>query len=141
MHRVRGGEAPDEFYRRTQGQLYKHCKACTIAERTAYVQGDGRGARNVYMRRYLADLQSGVRPSAGSEFLREEKAKPCTDCGGTFPQECMQFDHVRGTKILAVGNMRRCSLERLKAEVAKCELVCSNCHATRTHQRRQETTS
>ena len=26
------------------------------------------------------------------------KSAPCTDCGGTFHTECMDFDHISGEK-------------------------------------------
>ena len=38
---------------------------------------------------------------------------------------------------LKVSNLRPpVSLARLMAEIAKCEVVCANCHAERTHKRR-----
>lgn len=61
------------------------------------------------------------------------KADPCADCGGRFPPECMDFDHVRGEKIRGVAQMMHYSKARLCAEILKCELVCANCHRTRTY--------
>lgn len=68
------------------------------------------------------------------QYILEIKAKPCTDCGRTFPPECMDFDHQPGTiKKMTVANMwHSCSMESIKEEVAKCELVCACCHRTRT---------
>lgn len=63
------------------------------------------------------------------------KSGACTDCGGTFHPEAMQFDHV-GEKFAAVSSMLTYGIDRILAEVAKCELVCANCHAVRTHKRR-----
>lgn len=62
---------------------------------------------------------------------------PCADCGNMFPPECMDFDHVRGEKLFAIGNgaVRHYSLARVIAEIAKCELVCANCHRIRTRRR------
>ncbi len=72
--------------------------------------------------------------------LHEElKSKPCTDCGNTFPTCCMDHDHKPGTeKLYCVGAMfaHHYSKELILAEVAKCELVCSNCHRIRTRDRR-----
>lgn len=71
-------------------------------------------------------------------MLAEAKAKPCAQCGGTFPPECMDFDHVHGPRSFLVSSAfswRR--LDALKAELEKCELVCANCHRTRTKQRGQ----
>lgn len=65
------------------------------------------------------------------------KDKPCADCGGTFPPECMDFDHVRGRKLLCIGQSWNLSAERLEREIAKCEVVCANCHRIRTGKRRK----
>jgi len=67
--------------------------------------------------------------------LIEAKSKPCMDCGGMFPAECMDFDHVRGEKTTTVGALSNHSDKRFWAEVAKCDLICSNCHRIRTWKR------
>lgn len=68
------------------------------------------------------------------QIVDEEKAKPCADCGATFPPICMDFDHAGSAKDCAVADMvrRTVSVEKLLAEIAKCEVVCSNCHRLRT---------
>ena len=65
------------------------------------------------------------------------KNRPCMDCGGTFPSVCMDFDHVRGEKLFGVGNSRSRSVKAMQDEIAKCDIVCANCHRVRTHARRQ----
>lgn len=68
------------------------------------------------------------------EALRDN---PCMDCGGSFPVECMDFDHVRGEKVDDVVRLVHSSTrEAVMAEIEKCELVCANCHRIRTKQRR-----
>lgn len=61
--------------------------------------------------------------------------KPCADCGISYPPYVMQFDHIVDGKRGNVADMARSgfSIENLQAEIAKCELVCANCHAERTH--------
>jgi hypothetical protein len=71
------------------------------------------------------------------EWLYQEKAHPCTDCGQRFPAKMMQFDHVpgRGVKAfgLTTGNIQsKRTLVEIKAEREKCDLVCPNCHWLRT---------
>lgn len=67
------------------------------------------------------------------------KDRPCEDCGLRFPPECMDFDHVRGEKRGDVGRMamQKGAVITLLAEIAKCEVVCANCHRIRTRVRRQ----
>ncbi len=61
--------------------------------------------------------------------------QPCLDCGNHFQWCAMDFDHVRGVKKQAVSKMPNYRREMVEAEIAKCELVCANCHRVRTHQR------
>ena len=69
-------------------------------------------------------------------ILNEFKAKPCLDCKGSFPPECMDFDHrPEEVKVLQVSLMVRYNLEKMLAEIAKCDLICSNCHRIRTKKR------
>ena len=79
-------------------------------------------------REYLAD---------GRKQIGQLKTNPCTDCHGTFPPECMDFDHVRGIKLREVSKMCNYSVENILAEVAKCDLICANCHRIRTKKRAQ----
>lgn len=60
------------------------------------------------------------------------KSDPCSDCGKTFSSVAMDFDHVRGVKFRMVSTMVNYSWERVLDEIAKCELVCANCHRIRT---------
>ena len=68
-------------------------------------------------------------------WVNEQKNVPCADCHGRFPAICMDLDHVSGTKVMRVSQMVHHSWARLKAEVAKCEVVCANCHRVRTARR------
>lgn len=44
----------------------------------------------------------------------------------------MDFDHVRGEKIAAPGLLYT-QVEAFQIEIAKCEVVCANCHRERTY--------
>jgi hypothetical protein len=65
---------------------------------------------------------------------------PCADCGVSYPPYVMQFDHIVDGKRGNVADMARSgfSIENLQAEIDKCELVCANCHAERTHGFKEE---
>jgi hypothetical protein len=53
------------------------------------------------------------------------------------------WDHLPGTiKLGAISNQIRTWSRKLTfKELAKCELVCANCHAIRTYRRLREATS
>lgn len=65
--------------------------------------------------------------------LRAAKQRPCMDCGVSYPPYVMDFDHRDPSqKIEDASQMVNLSAERLEAEIAKCDLVCANCHRERT---------
>lgn len=65
--------------------------------------------------------------------MQELKDKPCTDCGIKYPYYVMQWDHTEDNKVASVSKLMTLkSWDTILKEVAKCELVCANCHAERT---------
>src|SRR4051794_38476266 len=61
---------------------------------------------------------------------------PCVDCGESDPV-VLDFDHREpATKSIEIGNLTRrvVSWTTIEAEIAKCEVRCSNCHRRRTAQ-------
>ena len=64
----------------------------------------------------------------------------CKDCGFNKYPEALEFDHLPGQdKKDTVSNLvgRNSPKEKIFAEMAKCDLVCSNCHHHRTWLRKQ----
>ena len=65
----------------------------------------------------------------------------CFDCGYDANSDALEFDHRPGTgkKIgRGLSLYAGASPARLAAEIAKCDVVCSNCHSIRTANRRKE---
>ena len=70
-----------------------------------------------------------------------KQGKKCADCKEDYPYWILEFDHLPGSvKLFTVCGYRHftSSLEVVKMEIAKCEVVCSNCHANRTHFRKKK---
>lgn len=82
-------------------------------------------------RKDVGDARRAVRVP----IIREAKDRPCADCGVQYPYYVMQFDHVRGEKKFNLGGGWNNSIEAIQEEIAKCDVVCANCHAERTYQR------
>ncbi len=67
---------------------------------------------------------------------------PCMDCSGVFAWCAMDFDHRPDeVKEFGVGSKGRLKatperLAEVEKEIAKCNLVCSNCHRVRTKNRK-----
>lgn len=87
-------------------------------------------------KQYYMDRNKRIRKKK-SEWLIEKKSDPCADCGVQYPHYVMDFDHLDGeTKDNNVSALVSYGWSRLKREIEKCELVCSNCHRARTYRRR-----
>ena len=73
------------------------------------------------------------------EYVLKQKNNPCVDCGIKYPFYVMHFDHLdASTKSSDVSRLDT-QFNRVVKEIAKCELVCANCHAIRTWQRAHRT--
>ena len=69
--------------------------------------------------------------------IRAAKDKPCADCGKKYPFYVMQFDHLED-KLGGISKlMSNRQIAKARIEIAKCEVVCANCHAERTYQRQR----
>ena len=81
---------------------------------------------------------------ANKERLRQEQAAlvldyleshPCVDCGET-DLVVLEFDHCRDEKFAGVATMiGSYSTRAVLEEIAKCDVVCANCHVRRTAKR------
>lgn len=129
----------------------KKCIRCKRNRRLASFGTAGKGKINSYCRECACEMNRGYRKQSGAyhvqkarehrarkrEYLNAAKSKPCMDCGVPYPPHILDFDHRLGTsKVVNVSSMLVRSLTALKAEIAKCDVVCANCHRERTHQRR-----
>lgn len=100
----------------------------------------------------IPGVHGRYRPGASGEFLLPErvlwrdkarrrkselvqyKGGVCLNCDHHFPDCCFHFDHRdQSTKSFELSSSWSRSLKALKLEADKCDLVCANCHAIRTH--------
>ena len=58
----------------------------------------------------------------------------CVDCGYNEYACALHFDHIGKEKNILISMCR--NTEKIKREIELCELVCANCHAIRTENRR-----
>jgi hypothetical protein len=88
--------------------------------------------------RYIAQAAASkrrLRLERTTWLLEYFEEHPCRDCGESDPV-VLDFDH-RGDKafeICEVLTYRR--WDTILAEIAKCDVVCANCHRRRTARRR-----
>ncbi len=60
----------------------------------------------------------------------------CADCGYRKSGLALDFDHARGVKEFSIATNVGLSWPRILAELAKCDVRCSNCHRIKTEERR-----
>jgi hypothetical protein len=120
----------------------KLCSQCGITKR-ASEYSPNRGALDglfCWCKRCASDGRYAKRSQQTRGYLEAKYGSlPCLDCGVNFPWECMDFDHKEGVnKSFDVCNYKATTqitpkiIEELEAEIAGCEVVCSNCHRIRT---------
>lgn len=85
----------------------------------------------------FADHRKANRSRARQFILDYKKDNACVDCGECYPHYVMDFDHITDDKDRNISRLinAQASNARLLIEIAKCELVCSNCHRERTWKR------
>jgi 5-methylcytosine-specific restriction endonuclease McrA len=115
--------------RKKQGQRNNYCRPCRAANKQEHYRA--------HRRRYIEQAQRRKKEVVAErlkfliDYLREH---PCVDCGETDPV-VLEFDHLRD-KCFGVGQgFRDRSWQSVLDEIAKCEVVCANCHRRRTARR------
>jgi hypothetical protein len=75
---------------------------------------------------------------AHARMLLYIRSVPCPDCRQTFSPFAMEFDHrdPREKRFVVTRMVGRSSVARILEEVAKCDVVCANCHRMRTYRQR-----
>jgi hypothetical protein len=120
----------EEHSVKPSGRPHVWCKKCQREySREHYQQNKTAHNRRRYRNTY------GSRQAIRTR-LNALKNNPCEDCGVTYPPYVMHFDHLRDKRFsisdaLSTGQ----SWSLIEVELEKCDLVCANCHAERTHQR------
>jgi hypothetical protein len=100
-----------------------------VAQRESYIR------RTEFRRARQRERRKEMR-----EWVASLKAGPCADCGNSYHPAAMDFDHLPGYGKVQQINRLLVTLnkELVLAEIAKCELVCANCHRVRTYKRSLE---
>ncbi|AEL97914.1 HNH endonuclease [Mycobacterium phage Patience] len=115
-----------DFHKNRSGYKTK-CKDCCSEIASNY------WGKNKEILRKKADERAKLIKIPNQTFVSQVlKNSCCADCGEDN-WLVLQFDHVRGEKYRNVSDMMNThSLEAVAEEVAKCDIVCSNCHILRT---------
>ena len=101
------------------------CRECKKGYNKEYFEGPAK-------ERHLQQVKE--RKKQAREFARKYlmnylATHPCESCGESDVR-VLEFHHIRGDKDQTVSRMvgDGFSVERIKQEVEKCQVLCSNCH-------------
>jgi hypothetical protein len=128
-------KAVSEFHRdrKRRSGVQSCCRDCNIEVAKRFHAENAEHCRERIAKRARRILDENRRLLL--EYLFEH---PCVDCGEPDPV-VLDFDHVTDEKLANVSELvfRHKAWEVIAAEIAKCEVVCANCHRRRTAIRAQ----
>ena len=113
---------------KNEGKMHSQCKECQ------------KGPKNDWYARNKESHKARTGKNRDEHKLKVRSfvfnyllENPCIDCGETNPH-VLEFDHVRGIKdkAVSVAIKNGWSMERVKKEIDKCDVRCSNCHKKKT---------
>jgi len=123
-----------EFNRRARSAdgLQNVCRACNRQRARRYYAEHREAHIRTIMGRKAA-RRAACLEVVGAHLL----ANPCVDCGEADPR-VLDFDHregvVKDAEVLRLAQDGY-AVERVRAEIAKCDVRCRNCHAKVTYAR------
>lgn len=117
------------WHRPSLERLHTYCRAC----QAEYEQADyfGSGDRDMAQ----ATARDRARAEKHAEYLFEFfSERSCVDCGEGDPV-VLEFDHLRDKRFDILQGLSDRTWQEIRDEIAKCEVVCANCHRLRTAHR------
>ena len=123
----------DQFWssRRTDRPAQRKRSWCKDCSRTYYSTPEWKA--------WFIDRQREMRAEKRAWVTERKVASGCIDCGENHPA-CLEFHHVNQadkTKEVVKLVDQNAGWERIRAEVEKCVVLCSNCHRKRHHIERE----
>lgn len=111
--------------RKAREQRDNHCRPCRADYKHEHYAA--------HRERYIANALRRKRSVAAERavylvaFFRD---RPCVDCGETDPL-VLEFDHLGQKSFDIAKGLRDRPWQAVLAEIAKCDVVCANCHPAR----------
>lgn len=101
------------------------CKTCRNKKLSPYYK-ERRGARAKVENQKNQDRK---------DYFVEMFGRICFDCKVSYPNYIFDFHHIDPSeKDIKISSIRSLKDHRIKSELAKCVMLCSNCHRTRHYE-------
>jgi hypothetical protein len=112
--------------RKAHGQRDNYCRSC----RAAYKQEHYAANKQRYVAKALRHKQNLVAERV-AHLIELFRTHPCVDCGETDPL-VLELDHLEAKNFNIAKGVRDRKWQAVLDEIAKCDVVCANCHRRRT---------
>ena len=111
--------------RKARGQRDNYCRPCRAVYKREHYAAN--------RRRYIEPAQRRKKIVAANARVprRFSSRTSCVDCGESDPV-VLEFDHLRDKEFGIAQGLRDRDWQSVLDEMAKCEVVCANCHRRRT---------
>lgn len=122
------------FKNKAKNKRSNTCRAC----HKIYVKQHYQENKDAYKNRAKV-FTAETRITNKDKIIKYLVDHPCVDCGEN-DIIVLEFDHVRGEKIMPVSSMTHqggYSWPTIKKEIDKCEVRCANCHRRKTARKYQ----
>ena len=127
-------ETSDFFYRnKNTNKLHAQCKTCYTTKRRETWRDHYHKYGSSYRKRAV-ERTKGIRNDLRQRMLEYLQDKTCVVCG-INDVRVLEFDHVnRATKSFSIARAltNTFSWSRILEEIAKCQILCANCHKIKT---------
>lgn len=124
----------DFFYRnKSKGKLHSQCKDCYVVNRRKIWKEHYHKYGSNYRERAV-ERSRKIKANLKAQMLEYLRDKSCTNCG-VSDIRVLEFDHIDPSKksfSIARGIGSALSWASILAEIAKCQILCANCHKIRT---------
>jgi hypothetical protein len=114
---------------KAKGERDCYCRPCRAVYKKAHY--------NANKQRYIENARvwnDKLAIERGNWLLDYFETHPCVDCGETDPV-VLEFDHLRDKRFNISDGIANKPWALVLAEIAKCDVVCANCHRRRTARR------
>ena len=115
--------------RRARGQRDNYCRTCRADCKQEHYAANRQRYIEAAIQRKRAIVAERV-----AYLIGYFEAHPCVDCGET-DLVVLEFDHLRDKEFGIGTGFRDRNWQSVLDEMAKCEVVCANCHRRRTAKR------
>lgn len=108
----------------------KRCNVCFTEKPSSDFNSNGYTPRSTKkLKAMCKPCESSGKKVKSKTMLSDMVVMKCTECGYDKCVSAIEFHHIDpSTKLFNIGPQRIADVEKIKNEIRKCAILCSNCH-------------